>query len=331
MEFKDYYKILGISKNASQEEIQRAYRKLARKFHPDINKEKGADDKFKEIGEAYKVLKDPEKRKRYDLYGKNWDQVGSQPPPGWETQDHSHGGGKQERPFHFRSGGGFGHTGDFSDFFNSLFGDQSFSDMNFKQEYSTQTPGRSHEAEITVSLEDVFHGTSKMITFQVFEDDGRGNVQPATKTLDVKIPKGLTDGSVIRLAGQGEKGRGGGESGNLLLKINIAPDPRFRIEEHDLHTVVSLSPWEAALGAKIPVETVDGSVTLTIPRGSQNGKRMRLRGKGLPKRDGKRGDLIVEFNIRIPDPLNEHEERLFKELSQISNYNPRKKNKQRKG
>lgn len=333
MEYQDYYKILGVSKDASKEEIQRAYRKLARKYHPDVNKDASAEDKFKEINEAHEVLKDPEKRKLYDAYGKNWQQGGSQPPP-------NQGGGAYRRQgpegfsrtFHFGGGGGehFGDEADFSDFFKDLFGG-GFSGGSGRREYGFDTPGQSQEAEITVSLSDVFHGATRAISLQTYEAKANGVIRPVTKTLQVKIPKGVTNGTVIRLAGQGDKGMGSGPAGDLLLRINIAPDARFQVDGHDLHTVVSVSPWEAALGAKIPVQTVDGSVTIAVPKGSQNGRKLRLRGKGIPRRKGEPGDIFVELEIRLPDKLTSEEEKLLAELARKSRFNPREKERQRAG
>jgi curved DNA-binding protein len=188
-------------------------------------------------------------------------------------------------------------------------------------------PGSSQEAELTVSLADVYHGATKAISLQTYEADARGQVRPVTRTLQVKIPPGVTDGAVIRLAGQGEKGVG--EAGDLLLRIRIAPDPRFRVEGHDLHTSVAVSPWEAALGAKIPVRMVDGTASLSIPKSSQNGKKLRLRGKGLPKRDGGAGDIFVELELRMPDHLTQEEERLLSEIARKSSFNPRARHSQR--
>ena len=332
MEFQDYYKTLGVSKSASQEDIQRAYRKLARKYHPDVNKEKNAEEKFKKINEANEVLKDPEKRKLYNTYGENW-QYGEGQQPHWHDQDFT--SGKRHagfsKTFHFGGGrGSHEQTSGFSDFFNNLFGGGRFADQK-EHYYEYDMPGRSHEAEITVSLSDVYHGATKAISFQTYETDSNGQVRPATKKLQVKIPKGVTNGAVIRLAGQGEKGVGHGAKGDLLLRINVSPDPRFKIVGHDLHTVIAVSPWEAALGTKIPVKTVDGNVTLSIPKGSQNGKKLRVRGKGIPKRKGAAGDIIVQLEIRMPDHLTKDEEGLLKELSLKSKFNPRDKNFQRAG
>ena len=329
MEYIDYYKILGVSKDASKDEIQRAYRKLARKFHPDVNKDKNAEEQFKKINEANEVLKDPEKRKLYDTYGKNWEQGGFQQPPGWnqDTGNRRGADGFSGGTFRFSRDGGFSSAEGFSDFFNNLFGG-GFADRQ-SGFGGFDMPGRSHEAEITVSLEDIYHGATKAISLQSYESDQGGHVRPVAKTLQVKIPKGVTDGSVIRLAGQGEKGSGGGATGDLLLKINLAPDSRFRVEGHNLHTVVAVSPWEAALGTKVPIQTIGGNVTLTIPRGSQNGRKLRLRGKGIPKRSGAHGDIIVELEIRIPEKLTGTEEKLLEELSQKSRFNPREKRHQR--
>ena len=282
MEFQDYYKILGLPKDASQKEIQRAYRKLARKYHPDVNKGKTAEDKFKRINEANEVLKDPEKRKLYDTYGKNWQQAGSQPPPHWDKQGFSQGTGREgfSRTFHFGGNGEFKETKGFSDFFENLFGGGT-ANRQSRAGFDFDRPGRSHEAEISVSLADVCHGATKEISFQTYEADESGQVRPVTRTLNVKIPKGITNGAVIRLAGQGDKGVGQGAAGDLLLQINIAPDPRFQVDGHDLHTIVPISPWEAALGGKVKVQTVDGAVTLSTPKGSQNGRKLRIRGKGF--------------------------------------------------
>jgi curved DNA-binding protein len=332
MEFQDYYKILGLSKDASQKEIHRAYRKLARKYHPDVNKGKTAEEKFKKINEANEVLKDPEKRKLYDTYGKNWQQAGSQPPPHWDPQRFSKRTGRQgfSQSFHFGDNGEFKSTKGFSDFFESLFGGETANRHN-RSGYDFDMPGRSHEAEMSVSLADVCHGATKAISFQTYETDGSGQVRSVTRTLNVKIPRGITNGAVIRLAGQGDKGVGQGVSGDLLLQVNIAPDPRFQVDGHDLHTIVPISPWEAALGGKVKVQTVDGAVTLSIPKGSQNGRKLRIRGKGIPKNDGAAGDIIVQLEIRIPDHLTNEEDQLLRELSTKSKFNPRDNHYQRAG
>ncbi len=324
MKTRDYYEILGVSKNASEDEIQRAYRKLARKFHPDVSKDKDADRKFKELSEAREVLKDPEKRKLYDTYGANWQQEKDRP--------HWHGAGDKgySRSFHF-SGDDSRQSADFDDILENLFRQGAGSQSGY-QHHGFDSPGRETEAEISVSISEVFHGASRTLTLQTYELGPDGRMQPVTRTLQVKIPKGITDGAVIRLAGQGEPGSGGrGKAGDLLLRIHIAADSRFKAEGHDLYTVVAVSPWEAMLGAGIPVQTMDGTVTLSVPRGSQNGRKLRLRGKGLPKRNGSAGDIIVELEVRLPDHISGEEERLFLEIAKTSRFNPRTKYIQRAG
>ena len=332
MEFQDYYKILGVSKNASRDEIQRAYRKLARKYHPDVNKDKGAEERFKKINEANEVLKDPEKRKLYDAYGQGW-QRGGQQQQFWQNQHFSRKSGTKEqtRTFRFSNDGSFGESSGFSDFFNSLFGHEFSRGQKENSFYSDDIPGQSHEAELTVSLLDVCRGTTKTISFQTYEADNSGQIRPVTKTLQVKIPKGVTDGGIIRLAGQGQKSADFDAPGDLLLCVNIAPDSRFKINGYDLLTVVAISPWEAALGTKIPIQTVDNIVSLTVPKGSQNGKKLRLRGQGIPRREGTPGDIIIELEVKMPEHLTNEEEQLFKELSEKSEFNPREKYYQRAG
>jgi curved DNA-binding protein len=323
MEFQDYYKILGVSEDASQKDIQRAYRKLARKYHPDVNKDADGEAKFKQINEANEVLKDPEKRKLYDTYGKNWSQAGAEQSSPWGDSGFSRTGGEGfSQSFHFGGGQNFENPEGFSDFFESLFGSGRSSSRG-SASYDFDRPGRSYETEITVSLADIYHGASKALSFQTYEADDNGQVRPATKTLNVKIPKGTTNNSVIRLAGQGDKGTGRGVSGDLLLQIKVAPDPRFRVDGHDLHTIVPISPWEAALGGKVAVQTVDGVVTLSLPQRSQNGKKLRIRGKGIPKRDGGAGDIIVQLEITMPDHFSPEEEELLKKLSAASHFKPR--------
>ncbi len=329
MEYVDYYKILGVPKNATQEEIRRAYRTRARKFHPDVNKDKSAEAEFKKVNEANEVLKDPEKRKLYDTYGKDW-QNGAQHQEAtrWEEM-FTHGKAQSDstRTFRFSTEGSFGETNGFSDFFHSLFGQDYAQQHTHWRDFNQ--PGRSHEADITLTLREIITGASKSITLQSYELDAAGQPQPTTRNFQVKIPQGVTEGSVIRLHGQGEKGSGGGAAGDLLLRIHTAPDPRFSVDEHDLHTVVAIAPWEAALGAKVEVQTLEGSVSLKIPRGSENGRKLRIRGKGLPKKGDQSGDIIVELHIQVPTSLSKEEEELFKELAGKSTFNPRQEMGQR--
>lgn len=328
MQAHDYYKILGVSKNASAAEVQRAFRKLARKYHPDVNKDKDAEEKFKELNEACEVLKDPEKRKLYDTYGKNWQQEKDRRPTNsWRSGAGAAGNQESSRPFHFK-GDQFGESDDFSEILENMIR-QGKTGHSRRGSSGYDSAGRSTEAAITVSLSEVFHGSSRTLTMQSYEVGNDGRLQPVTRTLQVKIPKGVTDGATIRLAGQGEQSRGYGSAGDLLLRINIAPDPRFKVDGHDLHTVVAVSPWEAVLGAGIPVQTMDGTVTLSVPKGSQNGGKLRLRGKGLPKRSDDAGDIIVQLEVRLPEHMTIEEERLFLEMAEKSKFNPRDGQKQR--
>lgn len=333
MKFQDYYETLGVKRDASADEIQKAYRKLARKYHPDVNKAKGAEDKFKQIGEAYEVLKDPEKRGRYDALGANW-KAGQdfRPPPGFDSGQ-------------FRSAGGAAgfDMGGFSDFFEAIFGGgasfggagmggqrmggfdfggggfRAGSTHDFGRMFedaggSRARAGTAQEAEITLALSDVYAGAKTGISLQ-----GPQGV----KTLMVKIPPGTTNGSTIRLQGQGSPGRGGGAAGDLHLKVKIAPHPHFKVESFDLTTAVPVAPWEAALGAKVDFETLDGAVKLTIPAGAQSGQRFRLKGKGLPKTPSERGDMYAELQIAVPKKLSGEEREYFEKLSRISAFNPR--------
>lgn len=330
MEYKDYYKILGVAKDTGQDDIHRAYRKLARKFHPDVSKERDADEKFREINEAKEVLKDPEKRKLYDMYGKDWQNAGKQPPSGWNRRTGNDGKYHYQTYQHSSTAKDFQGTDNFSDFFNNLFGGQTArKPSGTRYENFFSAAGNSHEAEIEVELPEVFSGTTRSFTFRVFEAGPAGKAIPKEKNLLVKIPKGVTNGSIVRLAGQGEKGFGGGKDGDLLLRIKIVPDPSFHVVGHNLHTTVSVSPWEAVLGAKIPVKTVNGTVNLSIPAGTQNMKRFRLRGLGIPKKGLSAGDMIIEIDIRVPRSLTDKEKQLFEELSDISDFNPREEKQQR--
>ncbi len=318
VKFQDYYEVLGVKRDASQDEIQRAYRKLARQYHPDLNKEASAEAKFKSIGEAYEVLKDPEKRKKYDQLGENWKNGQDfQPPPGWEN-------------FKFRTGGGRGghegqfQGGDFSDFFEAFFGRNAGGFGGFGgQQASPPQQGQTHEASITIGLEDAYRGGSRSVSLDVVETGPDGRRSRSTKTYDVKIPKGATEGTAIRLKGQGGPGMAGGAAGDLILRLHLAEHPRFEVDGHDLVAELPLAPWEAALGTKIDFQTLDGSVTLTIPAGAQSGQKLRLRGKGMPKRDHTAGDLIVRLKIMVPKPLTEAQRKLFEQLRDAADFNPR--------
>lgn len=323
VQYKDYYKILGISRDASKDEIQRAYRKLARKFHPDLNKEAGSEEKFKEINEAYEVLKDPAKREKYDQFGSNWQQGDNfQPPPGWQYRSDFGRGQQGSRESFFWSSDG----GEYSDFFEALFGGRLHENVQGAQggrPFSINRRGSDHEAVLRIPLEEAFLGGTKTITMQSTGPGTDGNLSSREKRYDVKIPPGIMPGQKIRLSGQGGKGSGSGGSGDLYLKVEIEPHPRFRLEGHDLYTELAITPWEAALGAQIDVRTLDETVTLKVPPGTQSGQKLRLRAKGMPNPKGRRGDLYAVMKIKVPKKLSKKERQLFEELSKVSSFNPR--------
>jgi len=331
VKFQDYYETLGVSREASQEEIQKAFRKLARKHHPDVSSSPEAEEKFKQINEAYEVPRDPERRKRYDALGANW-QAGQEftPPPGWENI-FTFGRGDRGRgaTFQFGSLGGTG----FSDFFEMLFGGGGDLGEMFGREAPRAErrgagadwamPGQDAEADIMVTLEEAHHGAKRKISLQVEEPGPDGRARRNTRTYDVKIPKGVTDGTRIRLSGQGGAGVGGGKRGDLYLRVRIANHPVFEREGHDLTVEIPLAPWEAALGTKVEVPTLEGKVKMTVPAGTQGGQRLRLRGKGLAKRDGTPGDLFAQIQITVPEKLSPRERELYEALARESSFDPR--------
>ena len=285
MEYKDYYAVLGVDRKATQDEIKRAYRKLARKYHPDVSKEVDAEQKFKDLGEANEVLKDPEKRAAYDQLGSNWNaQKGFQPPPDWGTGFEFHGAPQ---------GGGNQH--DFSDFFESLFG-QARAPGNGSRGFHMQ--GEDHHAKILIDLEDSFKGASRSITLQMPQVNPDGHVVTRNRTLKVGIPKGIRQGQQIRLAGQGATGRGSGKAGDLFLEIEFRPHRHYRVEGADVYLELPLAPWEAALGGSVKVPTPTGAIDLKIPPNSQAGKKLRLKGRGIPAKTP--GDLYVVVQIALP-------------------------------
>ena len=299
MEYKDYYKILGVERSASEADIKKAYRRLARKYHPDVSKEADAEKRFKEVGEAYEVLKDPQKRQSYDQLGANW-KAGEQfrPPPGWENADFGGFGGHA---------GGFHNASGFSDFFESLFGG------GFAQSagggHGFQQAGQDQHALINVSIYEAYHGATKTIRLS----NG--------KSLQVKIPAGITSGKKIRLSGQGSPGMGGGPSGDLYLEVTVVNDARYELQDKDIYVNVNIAPWEAALGAKVPVTTLDGQVEIKIPANSKSGRKMRLSGKGLPGSPA--GDLYVRLMIVSPPANTEKEKQFYDEMRHTFNFDPR--------
>jgi curved DNA-binding protein len=334
VKFQDYYEILGVPRSASQEEIHAAYRKLARKYHPDINKNKDAEEKFKRVGEAYEVLKDPEKRKKYDALGENW-KMGQDftPPPGWEFFSTRPGAGGGSRGFNYEVFGDFGDSpfSGFSDFFDMLFGGGM---SEFRQQGGRRAAGggfrgsaafrgQDQEAEISISLEEAYRGARKSLTFESVAPGGSLH-QRESKTLEVTIPAGTTEGQRLRLRGQGTRGAGGGAAGDLYLRVHIEPHSLFKVNGHDLELEVPVTPWEAALGARIEVPIVEGRAALKLPAGARSGQRLRLRGKGLPKRGGGQGDLYAVIRIDVPPRPSSREKELFEELARSSSFQPRR-------
>jgi curved DNA-binding protein len=303
---QDYYDVLGVRRDASQEEIQQAYRKLARTYHPDLNKDPGAEERFKDISEAYAVLSDPETRERYDAFGPGFRQVPEDADPQtWRRAGAASGAGRQ-------AGSGFGSgLGDginLDDLLGGLFGGR------VRGGFGT-IPGADHEAELEVTVEEAYRGTQRTVSLGTAE---------GTRTLDVTIPAGVTDGQRIRLGGQGGQGSGGARAGDLYLIVRIAPHPRYRVQGRDVSTDLLLAPWEAALGTSVAVDLPDGEAKVTVPAATSSGRRLRLRGRGLPNPRGKPGDLYAVAKIMVPRRLSRKERRLFEELAAESSFDPRR-------
>jgi curved DNA-binding protein len=311
----DYYQVLGVGRSANQDEIQRAYRKLARKYHPDINKDPGAEETFKQINEAYEVLSDPKKRTRYDRFGEAWRQVpdgydgpmpGSGPFPG---SGGSPFGGRRVYVDTDRSDRSGMDDINIDDLLGGLFGGRG---GGFGGRVSA--PGSDTEAEIELPVEDAYRGGRRSITLQT---------SSGPRSYEVNIPAGVTDGQRIRLAGQGAAGLGGGPRGDLYLVVRLAPHSHYRVHGRDITVDVPVTPWEAALGARVPVDTPGGRLEVKVPAGSSSGRRLRLRGRGMPKPRGGAGDLYVELKIMVPDRLTDAERELWQRLAAASSFDPR--------
>ena len=307
MEYKDYYQIMGVGRDATQDEIKRAYRKLARKYHPDVSKETDSEQKFKELGEANEVLKDPEKRAAYDQLGSNWNaQQEFRPPPDWGSGFESHGapqGGAQQEQF--------------SDFFESLFGQAG--GPGGSRGFHMQ--GEDHHAKILIELEDSYHGASRSISLQMPEVTADGHVVTRSRTLKVAIPKGIRQGQQIRLAGQGATGMGSGKAGDLYLEVEFNPHRIYRVEGADVFLELPLAPWEAALGASVKVPTPSGTIDLKIPADSQAGKKLRLKGRGIPAKTP--GDLYLVLQIVLPSANDEKAQAIYRRMQEEMEFNPR--------
>ena len=314
---EDFYQILGVPRDASQEDIQRAYRKLARTYHPDVNHDPGAEDRFKDVSEAYDVLSDPQTRRRYDAFGRDFRQVPEDADP--ETWRRARAGARAGAG----AGAGRGGPGGFSfsegdidldDLLGGIFGGR-FGGARRGWGSVGSIPGADQEAEIELTVEEAYRGGRRSVTLS---SDG------TRRSFDVTIPAGVTDGQRIRLAGQGGRGSDGARNGDLYLIVRIAPHPRYRLDGRDLYVELRLAPWEAALGTSAALDTPGGEVKVKVPGGTSSGRRIRLAGRGLPNPKGKAGDLYAEARIMVPARLSRAERRLFEQLAAESNFDPRK-------
>jgi curved DNA-binding protein len=311
MDFKDYYEIMGVTRDATQDEIKRAYRKLARKFHPDVSKEADAEARFKEVGEAYEVLKDPEKRAAYDQVGADW-KAGQefQPPPGWDQGFEFHGGGFTDAD-----------ATHFSDFFESLFGRGGSQGSARQARREFHARGEDTHAKLLVDLEDAYHGGSRSLTLKHAELGADGRPLQKERTLNVRIPKGVRPGQHIRLAGQGGPGFGQGGAGDLYLEVEFRPHPLYRVEQSDVYLTLPVAPWEAALGASVKLPTPTGAVDLKIPPGSAAGRKLRLKGRGIPAQVP--GDFYVVLDVVLPEADSDPVRAAYESLREAAPFDPR--------
>lgn len=306
MKYKDYYAILDVERNASVDDIKKSYRRLARKYHPDVSKEANAEEKFKEVKEAYETLKDTGKRATYDKFGQHPAGSDFQPPPGsW--------GNSNEEQFDFQGM-------DLGDLFSGIYGRAGRGQTHRR---SNAIPGQDYEVATHLTLQEANKGSEIELNLTIPEYDAQGFIRQVPKKFKARIPKGTINGQRLRLAGKGGKGLNGGKDGDLYLTINLHPHSLFRADKHDLYVDVPISPWEAVLGTTIKVPTLSGAVQLKIPSGTRAGQQLRLAGRGLSKRDESAGDLFAVVQIVIPSVINEQERELFKQLAETSNFNPR--------
>lgn len=319
MDYKDYYQTLGVPRDATEDDIKKAFRKLARKYHPDLSKEPDAEARMKEVNEAYAVLSDPERRVAYDQLGQGY-RPGQdfQPPPDWDAG------------FEFSTGGfSRAEAADFSDFFSQLFGQmggRGFHSHGFGTggfgPAGDDGQGEDHHAKVLLDLEDAFQGATRQISLRVPKVDGHGRVTVEERTLSVRIPKGLRDGQMIRLAGQGSPSLGGGKPGDLLLEVHFKPHPRFRVDGRDLYATLPVAPWEAALGAVVPVTLPDGgTLKVRIPAGTQTGKQLRVREKGIP--GSPPGDLRMDVQVVVPPATTPRARELYETMARELAFDPR--------
>jgi curved DNA-binding protein len=320
MEYKDYYTTLGVDRKATQDEIKHAYRRLARKYHPDVSKEKDAEEKFKNVQEAYEVLKDSEKRAAYDQLGSNW-KAGQEfrPPPGWDSST---------RFYTSQDFGDFSEAdlGGFSDFFNILFGraTRSRAGSGFERHFEGfKQRGQDQQAKVNISLEEAFRGTTKTLQLQVPEIDPSGAVHYKMRILKVNIPSGAMPGQQLRLTGQGAPGVGGGPAGDIYLEIDIEPHHLFSLQGRDIYLMLPVTPWEAALGTSIKIPTLAGRVELKLIPNSQAGQKLRLKGKGMPGKP-EPGNMYVVLQILIPPAHDDEQRKIYEKMAQVMPFNPRK-------
>lgn len=310
MEYQDYYKTLGVERNATPDAIKKQYRRLARKYHPDVSKEPNAEEKFKQVQEAYEVLKDPQKRQAYDQMGSQWRQgQGFQPPPGWEQA--ARGGASQMG------------ADEFSDFFQSIFGGGFAQQAHGARGRHMRRKGQDHHSQLTIRLEDAYHGAEQQLTLQQpILDEATGQLRHEPRTVNVKIPAGITEGQQIRLSGMGGPGMGGGPNGDLYLEIAFAPHRYFTVQGKDISLKLPITPWEAALGADVEIPTLGGAVKLKIAAGAQSGQKLRLKGRGLPGKPA--GDEFAILEIDTPRPENDAQRQLYEQMKAAMPFNPRK-------
>lgn len=310
MEFKDYYRTLGVVRNASADDIKKSYRALARKYHPDVSREKDAEARMKEVNEAYAVLSDPEKRAAYDELSRNYRQGEEfRPPPDWDAG------------FEF-SGHGFGpgNGAEFSDFFAEIFGRMGGGRHGGRDGFKAR--GEDHHAKIVIDLEDAWNGGTRQISLRVPRPEADGRVALTTRTLSLRIPQGVKQGQMIRLAGQGAPGFGGGPAGDLYLEVHIKPQRRFRVDGRDLHVVLPVAPWEAALGATIEIGLPAGNaVKVRIPEGAQSGRQLKVKGRGIP--GDPPGDLYLEIRVVVPDAKNAQARKFYESMARELAFDPR--------
>src|SRR5438876_8378927 len=341
VEFKDYYRILGVERTASEEQIRKAFRKLARQYHPDVAKDKkAAEEKFKEINEAYEVLGDREKRRKYDELGANWKPgAGFRPPPGWDQRGWRSGGNAEPfGDFEFQFGG-TGFSDFFEQFFGSMGGRRSGSDSRDAFREHSQR-GQDVEADILVTLEEALNGSIRPVSLRrnvkcdrcggsgeinrrVCPRCGGSGQTGTVENYQVKIPAGVREGQRLRLAGRGEAGVGRGAAGDLFLRVHFAKHPDYHVQDDDLYYDLDLAPWEAVLGTQVSVPTLGGRLSIKIPPGAQNGQKLRLRDQGLPQRGGGRGELHIVLHVQVPERVGERERALWEQLARESRFNPR--------